>query len=44
MRLTWLSSYPEVPAVAVDLQTDSDTITRDGIRLVDVATFLGELV
>jgi predicted AAA+ superfamily ATPase len=36
--------YPDVPAVAVDLQTDADTITRDGIRLVNVVTFLGELV
>lgn len=36
--------YPTVAAVAVDRQTDSDTITRDGIRLVNIATLLGELV
>ena len=36
--------YPEVVAVQVDTQTTTDTISREGIRVVNVGPFLGELV
>ena len=38
------SNYPEVQAVQIDTQTTTDTINRDGVRLVGVAQFLGELI
>ncbi len=36
--------YPEVAAVQIDTQTTTDTVTREGIRVVNVGHFLGELV
>ncbi len=36
--------YPEVPAVQIDTQTTTDTISREGIRIVNMTQFLGELV
>ncbi len=36
--------YPEIQAIQIDTQTTTDTISRDGIRLVNVTKFLGELV
>ena len=36
--------YPEIPAIQIDTQTTTDTISREGIRYVNVTKFLGELV
>ena len=35
--------FPEVPAVLIDMQTQTDTISKDGIRFVNVTKFLGDL-
>ncbi len=37
-------NYPEVPAVVMDMQTATDTVSKEGVRFVHVANFLGELV
>ena len=36
--------YPKVEAVQIDTQTTTDTISRDGIRILHAGKFLGELV
>lgn len=36
--------YPEVEAVQIDTRTTTDTVSRGGIRIVNVGRFLGELV
>ena len=36
--------YPEVEAVQIDTQTTTDTISRDGIRILHAGKFLGELI
>ncbi|RLA18864.1 MAG: hypothetical protein DRQ62_12835 [Gammaproteobacteria bacterium] len=36
--------YPKIQAIQIDTQTTTDTISREGIRLVNVTKFLGELV
>jgi len=36
--------YPEIPAVQIDTQTTTDTISREGIRMVNITQFLGELI
>lgn len=36
--------FPDIPAVLIDTRTDTDTIGKDGIRFVNVADFLKELV
>jgi len=33
--------YPEVEAVQIDTQTTTDTLSREGIRIVNVGRFLG---
>jgi len=35
---------PSIKATQIDTQTTTDTILREGIRLVNVTEFLGELV
>ena len=43
--LTYLKGkFPEVPAILIDTQTATDTVSKDGIRFVNVTKFLGELV